>query len=160
MAKASKDKKAAAGPKGLENRRARYDYHIEDTLEAGIVLVGSEVKSLFHGRGNLTDAYCLIRNGELWVLNMDVEPYDHAGAFQPERRRDRKLLMHRREIETLDRKSLEKGFALIPTRVYFKEGRAKMAVSLARGKKQFDKREQIAKDDERRELERARSQKF
>lgn len=153
------DKKGGSAPARISNRRARYDYHIEDSSEAGIVLVGSEVKSIYLGRAHLTDSYCRVQNGELWLVNMDVEPYEKASVFSHERRRDRKLLMHRREIEVLDRKTMEKGFALVPLAVYFKDGRVKVEVGLAKGKAAYDKRDKVAKDDERREVERARSGK-
>jgi len=161
MAKKGADKKNE-GPRAINNRRARFDYHIEDSFEAGIALAGAEVKSIFLGRANLTDAYCKVHHGELWIYNMDIDPYDHAtAAFLPARRRDRKLLMHRKQIETLDRKSMEKGFTLIPLRAYFNaRGKVKIEVGLGRGKAQYDKRDKIAKDDERRELERVRSMKF
>lgn len=161
MSKKGADKKNE-GPRSILNRRARFDYHIEDSVEAGIALLGSEVKSIFLGRANLTDAYCRVINGELFLLNMDIDPYEKAAlAFLPERRRDRKLLMHRKQIETLDRKSMEKGFTLIPLKVYFNaRGRVKVEVGLGKGKAQYDKKDKIAKDDERREVERARSLKF
>lgn len=155
-------KKMAAqeGPRTIQNRRARFDYELIDTYEAGIVLAGSEVKSIYLGRANLTDAFCQIKSGELWLINMDVEPYAHSSHFQPERRRDRKLLMHRKEIDIIERRSMEKGFAILPTKVYFKNGRVKLEIALGRGKREYDKRHQIAKDETRRELERARSERF
>jgi len=161
MSKKGADKKNE-GPRSILNRRARFDYHIEDSIEAGIALSGSEVKSIFLGRANLTDAYCRVIHGELFLLNMDIDPYEKAAvAFLPERRRDRKLLMHRKQIDTLDRKSMEKGFTLIPLKVYFNaRGRVKVEVGLGKGKAQYDKRDKIAKDDARREVERAKSMKF
>lgn len=155
-----KSKKESVPPKSIQNRRARHDYAISDTLEAGIALVGSEVKSVYRGRANLTDAYCRVLNGELWLLNLDIEPYENTGAYGVERRRDRKLLAHRREINTLERKAMEKGFTLIPLSLYFKNGRVKVEVGLGKGKREYDKREAIAKDDARREVERLRSEKF
>lgn len=151
------NKKEAKAPASIQNRRARYDYSIEESHEAGIALVGSEVKSVYLGQAHLTDAYCRVVNGELWLFNMDIEPYDKANVFAHERRRDRKLLMHRKEINTLERKSLEKGFTLIPLAVYFKNGRVKVEVGLGRGKAAYDKRQTIAKKDERREVARALS---
>ena len=145
------------GPRTILNRRARYDYEFISQHEAGVALVGSEVKSVFLGRVNMTDAYCLIKEGEMWLLNLDIEPYTHASHFQPERRRDRKLLMHRKEIDLLQRRSQEKGFALIPSAMYFKNGKVKVEIALGRGKRQYDKRDQIAKNEQRREEERARS---
>jgi SsrA-binding protein len=159
---AKKAGKAAdqGGPKSLSNRRARYDYELLQTFEAGIVLAGSEVKSLFHGRGNLADGYCKVQNTELWLVNLDIEPYEHSSHFQPDRRRERKLLLHKREIELIQRRSQEKGLTIVPTRIYFKNGKAKVEVALARGKREYDKREQIAGDEARREMERLRSQRF
>ena len=154
------EKKASGAPRSIQNRRARYDYAILESTEAGIVLVGSEVKSLFNGLGHLTDAYCRILNGEMFLLNADIEPYDKASVFQHERRRDRKLLMHRKEINVFERKSLEKGLALIPLAIYFKNGKVKVEVGLGRGKAEYDKRGKIAQQDERREVERARSLRF
>lgn len=153
-------KRASESPRVLNNKRARYDYEFVSTHEAGIVLAGTEVKSVFLGRANLGDSYCLIRGGELWLINMDIEPYDHASHFQHERRRERKLLMHRKEIDTLARRSQEKGFSIIPAKVYFKGGRVKVEVALGRGKREYDKREKIAKDEQRREMERLRSSRL
>ncbi|MEZ0327523.1 MAG: SsrA-binding protein SmpB [Fimbriimonas sp.] len=149
-----------AGPKRVDNRRARYDYNILDSVEAGLVLVGSEVKSLFHGKANLTDAYCLVREGEMWLISFDIEPYEKASVFQHERRRDRKLLLHKAQIETFARKSQEKGLALIPLAVYFKNGRAKVEIGLGRGKAEYDKRDQIAAKESRREMDRIRAGKL
>lgn len=158
MAKNPKNKEKT-GPATITNRRAAHDYLFEDTVEAGIVLAGSEVKSIFKGRANLTDAYCVIRNEELWLINADVEPYSHASHFAHDRRRDRKLLMHKREILQLNRRVMEKGFSLIATKLYFNRGKVKVSVSLARGKKQHDKRETLKEKDTRRELARALSER-
>ncbi|CAN5370567.1 SsrA-binding protein SmpB [soil metagenome] len=147
-------------PKRVDNRRARYDYAFDDTFEAGMVLFGSEVKSLYHGKANLTDSYCQIKNNELWVLNVDIEPYDKATVFQHERRRERKLLMHRKEIDVLHRKSQEKGFSIIPMAMYFKNGKAKLQVGLGRGKANYDKRDSIAKAETKREQDRIRAGKY
>lgn len=156
MAKKKEETKATVA-RTIENRRARHDYAFLQEEEAGIALVGSEVKSIFLGRAHLTDAYCLIRGGEMWLLNMDVEPYDKATVFQHERRRDRKLLLHRKQIDLLDRRSMEKGLAIVPLKMYFNHGKVKVLIGLGRGKAEYDKRKQIAKDDARREVERARS---
>ncbi len=158
MAKSKGSKKSEA-PQSIQNRRARYDYAVQDSVEAGIVLVGSEVKSLYLGRGNLTDAYCRVLGGEMWLMNMDIEPYEKANVFQHERRRDRKLLMHAKEIEVFARKSQEKGLTLIPLSVYFKNGRVKVQVALGRGKAEYDKRDTIAKKEEKREADRIRAGK-
>jgi SsrA-binding protein len=161
MAKsAAKGDDQKAGPKTLVNRRARFDYELIQTFEAGVVLVGSEVKSVWNGRINLTDAYCRIQGDELWLINADIEPYANATNFQPDRHRDRKLLLHRKEITLIERRSLEKGLTIVPTKVYFNHGKVKVEIALARGKKEYDKRDQIAKDDTRRELERMRSVRF
>jgi SsrA-binding protein len=157
---AKKDTKSAQAPKSLVNRRARYDYELLDSWEAGIALVGSEVKSIWLGRVNMTDAFCKVINGELWLLELDIEPYEFANTFKPERRRDRKLLLHKKEIAVIERKSMEKGFAILPTRLYFKNGKVKVEVSLGRGKKQYDKRAQEAKDQTRREADRVRKGDF
>jgi len=154
------EKKGSETPRSIQNRRARFDYAILESNEAGIALSGSEVKSLFLGLAHLNDAYCQVKGGELFLINADIEPYEKASVFQHERRRDRKLLMHRKEINTLDRKSMEKGLALIPLSMYFKNGRVKVEVGLGRGKAQYDKRDKIAKDDERREVERVRATRF
>jgi SsrA-binding protein len=160
MAKDKSKKKEGKAPASIQNRKARYDYQISDTVEAGLVLVGSEVKSLYSGLGNLTDAYCRVVNGEMWLYNLDVEPYEKTSAFQHERRRDRKCLLHRKEIDTLERKALEKGFTLIPLSIYFKNGRAKVQIGLGRGKANYDKRASIAEKDTRKEVEQARALRF
>ena len=153
--------KESKEPGSIQNRKARHDYHIDDDLEAGIALQGSEVKSLYLGRGHLNDAYCRIVNGEAYLINMDIEPYEKASVFAHDRRRDRKLLMHRREIDKLARSVQEKGFTLVPLAVYFNaRGRAKVKIGLARGKAEYDKRHKIAAQDERREIERAKAGKF
>lgn len=157
---AKKKDEIQTGPKQVQNRKARYDYEIIDTYEAGVMLVGSEVKSVWQGNANISDAYCQIKNGEAWLINADIEPYENASHFQPDRRRDRKLLLHKREIEVIERRSLEKGLAIVPTKLYFKNGRVKAEIALGRGKKSYDKRDQIAKDDARREVERARSDRY
>lgn len=159
MAKKGAAKESRA-PATIQNRRARYDYQFVETFEAGIVLAGSEVKSLYLGRAHLTDAFCRVIEGELFLLNLDIEPYEKAVHFQPERRRDRKLLMHRKQIDSLERKSLEKGFALIPSKIYFKNGKVKVEIALARGRAQYDKREKLAKEEVRREVERVRSERY
>ncbi|NLK07891.1 MAG: SsrA-binding protein SmpB [Firmicutes bacterium] len=138
-----------------ENRRARHDYHIEETHEAGIVLVGTEVKSLRQGRANLTDSYAAVENGELFLYNMHISPYSHGNMFNHEPRRTRKLLMHKREIVRLLGQTQQRGFTLVPLRIYFRRGRAKIELGLAKGKRLYDKREAIARRDERRRIDRA-----
>ena len=137
------------------NRRARHDYHIDESYEAGIVLLGSEVKSLRAGKANLKDSYARIENGEMWLLNVHISPYAAASQFGHEPTRKRKLLLHAREIERLHGKVKERGFTLIPLRLYFKDGRAKVEIGLARGKKLYDKRESIREREMRREVDRA-----
>jgi len=150
---AKKDEKR--GPATIQNRKASHDYEFVDTYEAGIALVGTEVKSIYLGRANLVDAYCEVRDNELWLKRLDVEPYDKASHFSHERRRDRKLLMHRKQIDLIKRKSQEKGLTIVPYKVYFNEkGRVKVAVALARGKREYDKRDALKKKETRRELQR------
>jgi len=137
------------------NRRARHDYLIEETMEAGIVLSGSEVKALREGKANLKDSYGRIANDELWLLNAHISPYDPASQFGHEPTRTRKLLLHRREIERLATKVKERGYTLIPLRLYFKRGRVKVELALGRGKKRFDKRSAIREREVQREMDRA-----
>ncbi len=139
-----------------ENRKARFNYFIEDTYEAGLVLLGTEVKSLRDGRANLKDSYARIVNGEVFVYQMHIGAYPFAYYNNHEPLRLRKLLLHRREIKKLYGKLNEMGFSLIPLKVYFKGGKAKMLLGLAKGKKKYDKRETIRKRDQKRELDRAR----
>jgi SsrA-binding protein len=137
------------------NRRARHDYHILDRYEAGLVLEGSEVKSLREGKVVLKDSFAHVRGGELWLEGAYIAPYQfsRAGGHDPER--SRKLLLHRREIERIGAKLAEKGLTLIPLQVYLKEGRAKVELGLARGKRTIDKRETLKERDQQREIERA-----
>ena len=139
-----------------ENRKARYNYFIEDEYEAGMVLVGTEVKSLRIGSANLKDSYAKIKNGEVFVYQMHIGPYPYAHYENHDPLRPRKLLLHKREIKKLYGKVNEMGFSLIPLRVYFKSGKAKMTIALAKGKRKYDKRETIRRRDEKRELDRAR----
>jgi len=139
-----------------KNRKAFFDYHIEETIEAGIVLTGNEIKSIRLGRVNLKDCFARIMNGEVFLLNMHISPYNMADGFShedPERRR--KLLLHRREIKRLIGKTRVKGFTLVPTRLYFKRGKVKVEIALARGKTHYDKRESIKRKESDREMERA-----
>jgi SsrA-binding protein len=159
MAKKASNSKNEQGPATIRNRRAGFDYEFLQTFEAGVVLIGSEVKSVFKGKANLTDAYCTVKNGEMWLISSDIEPYDHSSYFQPERRRDRKLLLHSKEISLIDRRSMEKGLTIVPTKMYFTRGKVKVEIALARGKRSYDKRESIAKKETRREADRLRSSK-
>ena len=136
------------------NRRARFDYHIEETLEAGLVLLGSEVKSLRAGKANLKDAYARLQKGELFLMKAHIAPYEQANRQNHEPERERKLLLNRREIHRLQGKVRERGFTLIPLEIYFRKGRAKLTLALARGKRRFDKREAIAKRETERRLRR------
>ncbi len=139
-----------------ENRRARHDYHIEESIEAGIVLTGSEIKSVRAGRLNLRGSYARVVNDEILVYDMHISPYEQSGIyFNHEPTRPRKLLLHRREISRLTGLVRQKGLTLVPLRVYFKGRRAKLELGVARGKKNYDKREDIAKRDSQREIERA-----
>ncbi len=139
-----------------ENRKARHNYHIEDTWEAGIVLKGTEVKSLRDGGVNLKDAYAKIRNGEVWVHQMHISPYPFAYYDNHDPLRVRKLLLHRREILKLYAKANEQGYTLVPLAVYFREGKAKMTLALARGKHDYDKRDSIRRREQQREMDRVR----
>ena len=139
-----------------ENRKARHDYHILDEFEAGMVLTGTEVKSLRSGRANLKDAYGRFKDGELFIHQMHISPYPFAHYNNHEPRRPRKLLMHRSELKRLYGKVREKGFSLVPLSVYFKNGKAKIRIALARGKRLYDKREAIKARENRRELDRVR----
>lgn len=139
-----------------ENRKARHDFIIEDTFETGIVLVGTEVKALRMGKANLKDSYARIKNGEVFVYQMHIGPYPFAYYDNHEPLRPRKLLLHNHEIKKLYGKVNEKGYSLIPLRLYFKAGKAKLALALARGKRSHDKRETIRRRDQKRELDRER----
>ena len=136
------------------NRKARHEYFILQTYEAGIVLVGSEVKALRQNRANLVDSYAIITNGEVWLLNANISVYDQASINNHDPVRKRKLLLNRSEIRKLNKAVSEKGNALIPLRLYFKDGLAKVELAVATGKKQYDKREDIAKKDLKREMQR------
>jgi SsrA-binding protein len=138
-----------------ENRRARYDYEFLERIEAGLVLSGTEVKSAREGNVQLAGAYAEVRGGEAWLVGASIAEYDPGGRFSHEPERDRKLLLHRREIDSLYGKVRERGLTLVPTRMYFKDGRAKVELALARGKERFDKRRAIADRDAKRQVERA-----
>ncbi len=137
-----------------ENRKARHDYHIHESFEAGIVLTGTEVKSLRAGRANLKDSYARIENGEIMLHNLHISPYEQGNRFNHEPLRTRKLLMHRYEINKLVGKTQEKGYTLIPLKLYFTRGKAKVQLGLATGKKNYDKRQDIAERDAKREMDR------
>lgn len=138
----------------VTNRKAQHDYFIIETYEAGIVLKGTEVKSLRLGNANLQDSFAIIKNGELWLENMHISQYNQASYNNHEPKRDRKLLLHKKEIRRLKNKLQEKGTTLVPLRVYLKSNRIKLEIALARGKKSYDKREAIAKRETEREIKR------
>ena len=134
-----------------ENRKAHHDYHLFETFEAGVVLLGTEVKAIREGRVNLRDSFARVDNGEVYLYNVNISPYSHRGYAQHEPLRRRKLLLHRHEIRKLVGKTVEKGMTLVPVRMYFMKGRVKVAISLAKGKKEYDKRETIKRREADRE---------
>jgi SsrA-binding protein len=137
------------------NRKARHDYHILETLEAGIALHGSEVKSLRLGRGSLRDSYARVDRDELFLYNMHISPYDQGSHFKPDPKRTRKLLMHKREIRRLAGKTTERGLTLVPLRLYFARGKAKVELALGRGKRAYDRRDDIQRREADRAVQRA-----
>ena len=150
------NKKTTGGEQTIcVNRQARHNYFIDETYEAGLMLVGSEVKSLRDGKANLVDSYALIRKGEAFLVHAHISPYAGANQFNHEPTRMRKLLLHQKEIERLTGKTKERGLTLIPLKMYFKNGRAKVELGLARGKKLYDKRETLKRKESQREVERA-----
>jgi len=150
MSKAKGDRSVVA-----TNRKAHHDYTLEDTLEAGLVLMGSEIKSIRDHRVNLKDGYVEDRNGELWLLNVHISPYEQASVFGHDPLRPRKLLLHKKEIARLITRIRERGYTIVPTQLYLKDGRAKVEIAVARGKRQYDKRAAIADRDSKREIDRA-----
>jgi SsrA-binding protein len=141
------------------NRKAYHDYHILESLEAGIVLSGSEIKSIRAGRVNIRDAYARPENGELWLVNAHIAAYEAASRFGHEPNRPRKLLLHRRQIDELTAMVAQKGLTLVPLKLYIKKGTAKLEIGVGRGKKLHDKREAISRRDTEREIERALKRK-
>src|SRR5881392_3756802 len=139
----------------VDNRRARHDYHLLERMEAGLVLTGTEVKSLRDGRASLQQAYADVRDGEVWLVGAHIATYDQGNIANHDPDRDRKLLLHRKEIASLIGKVRERGFTLVPTRLYFKDGRAKVELALARGKETRDKRRDLARREADRQIERA-----
>jgi len=137
------------------NRRAKFDYHIEETYEAGMVLVGTEVKSLRNGKASLADGYARIVGGEVYLVNCHISPYEQGNIQNHDPLRPRKLLLHSREIRKLIGRTAERGYTLVPLRIYFVEGRAKVELALAKGKKRHDKREAMKRETTKREMERA-----
>ena len=137
------------------NRRARFEYEVLETLECGIALVGSEVKSLRTGKLSLEEAYARVHQGEVWLVGCEIPEYAQANRFNHDPRRRRKLLLHRREIRRFASKAYEKGLTLVPLKMYFKQGRAKVLLGVCRGRKLYDKRERLKKEDVRRDIARA-----
>ena len=154
MAKNKKTKKEDDGIERVvsENRKARHDYDVLESLECGIELVGSEVKSLRCGTVSLAECYARVKKDEVFLVNCDIPEYIDASRFNHKRKRDRKLLLHRREIERFAKRALEKGLTLVPLKLYFKNGRAKLLVGLCRGKQNYDKRQALKKADVERGL--------
>ncbi|MBE3568910.1 MAG: SsrA-binding protein SmpB [Bacillales bacterium] len=147
-------------PKGegkvvAQNKKARHDYFIEETYEAGIVLQGTEIKSIRAGRVNLKDSFARIQKGEVFLHNMHISPYEHGNRYNHDPLRTRKLLLHKKEILKLIGKTKEQGYSLVPLKLYIKDGYAKILLGLARGKKKWDKREDLKKKEAKREIERA-----
>ena len=137
------------------NRRARHEYHVEDTVEAGLVLTGSEVKSLRQGKASLQEAYCTVERGEGVLVNATIPPYSHGGYDNHEPTRPRRLLLSKKELAKLDKAVAQKGYTLVPLKLYFKNGWAKLLVGVAKGKKLHDKRHDIAERDAQRRIDRA-----
>ena len=142
------------------NRKARHDFSIEDTIEAGIVLTGTEVKSIRQGKINLKDSYALIEDGEVFVLNMHISPYEQGNIYNTDPLRKRKLLLHKREISKLIGFITQKGYSLVPLSAYLKEGKVKIELAVAIGKKLYDKRQDIAKKDAERRMKQHLSEKY
>lgn len=147
-------------PKGegkvlAQNKKARHDYFIEETYEAGLVLLGTEIKAIRAGRVNLKDSFARIRNGELFVHNMHISPYEQGNIHNHEPLRTRKLLLHRKQINTLIGETKEAGYSIVPLKLYLKDGYAKLLIGLARGKKKYDKREDLKQKEAKRDIERA-----
>ena len=164
MAKRTSDKKEQAKAASSNtvpvkvitvNRQAYHDYYVEQTIEAGIALMGTEIKSIRDGKVNLRGSYAMARNGELWLENAHIAVYEHGNRYNHDPMRNRKLLLHRREINQLASKVETKGLTLVPLKLYLKGGRAKIELGLCRGKKLYDKRDAIAERDVKREIERA-----
>lgn len=138
----------------IKNRKARYEYHIEETYEAGIVLQGTEVKSLRNGNASLNESFAMLQDGEVWLRDMYIKPYKEGSYTNHDERRPRKLLLNKREIAELDKAVDQKGYTLIPLKLYFKKGYAKILLGIAKGKQQHDKRQDIKERDVKRELNR------
>ncbi len=144
----------ATNTPSIKNRKARYEYHIEETYEAGIVLKGTEVKSLRNGNASLNESFAMLQDGEVWLRDMYIKPYKQGSYANHDERRPRKLLLNKREIAELDKAVDQKGYTLIPLKLYFKKGYAKILIGIAKGKQQHDKRQDIKERDVKRELNR------
>jgi SsrA-binding protein len=158
MAKAAKKDKKADGDGTVNicrNRRAAHDYEILDRVECGLVLVGTEVKSLRAGYGNLEESYARVDDGEVWLIGAEIPEYEFGNRLNHKPKRPRKLLLHRREIDRFAGKASDKGLTLVPLRMYFKEGRAKVELAVGKGKQSHDKRESLKKSDAKRQIDRA-----
>ena len=153
--KAVDDKKADDSRPIADNRKAFHDFHIIETFEAGIALLGTEVKGIREGQANLRDSYARVDKGEVWLFNVHINPYSHRGYVDHDPKRKRRLLLHKYEIRKLIGKTVEKGLTLVPTRIYFKGSHAKVEIALARGKDVGDKRRSIKERELKREMERA-----
>lgn len=141
----------------IRNRRASFDYELSDTVTAGIVLYGTEIKSVRDGRASLSDTYCIFENGELWVKNMQISAYRLGYYYNHDVKRDRKLLLNRNELRKLQRATVETGYTIVPTRLFVNgNGLAKLEIAVARGKKNYDKRQSLREQDDRRDMDRAK----
>ncbi len=138
----------------IQNRKARHDFNVEETYEAGLVLKGTEVKSLRQGKASFTDAFAYLQNGEVWLRELYIKPYEHGSYYNHDPRRPRKLLLNKREIRELDKAVQQKGYTIVPLKLYFKRGNAKVLIGVAKGKKQYDKRDSIKEKDVKRQIER------
>ena len=137
----------------IKNKKANFDYFIEDTYEAGIVLKGTEIKSIRKGSCNLKDTYARVKNNEIYVINMFIAPYEQGNRFNHDERRERKLLLHKKEIIKIKQKIEKEGYSLVPIKLYLKNGRAKVLIGVAKGKKAYDKRHSLKEKDIKRDLE-------
>lgn len=137
----------------IKNKKANFDYFIEDTYEAGIVLKGTEIKSIRKGSCNLKDTYARVKNNEIYVINMFIAPYEQGNRFNHDERRERKLLLHKKEIIKIKQKIEKEGYSLVPIKLYLKNGRAKVLIGVAKGKKAYDKRQSLKEKDIKRDLE-------
>ncbi len=138
----------------LKNRKARHDYNVSETYEAGLVLKGTEVKSLRQGKASFTDSFAFIQDEEVWLRELYIKPYEHGSYYNHDPRRPRKLLLNKKEIRALEKAIEQQGFTIIPLKLYFKNGKVKVLIGVAKGKKQFDKRDSIKEKDVKRQIER------